>query len=133
MQTFKNAKTGDKVWNIRTGWTKIRAIVDCSMYPIIINNGSYTIDGKIDASDINPLIFWDKIEINIPKQPLPKLEIDTKVIVWGEPDQKVKRYFSHFNENGNICCFNNGTTSWSYSANHHTAVAWINWELANEM
>lgn len=58
----------------------------------------------------------------------PKFEVDTKVVVWETPELKVNRYFSHFDDKGQIHCFCNGSTSWSNSGTS----PWTNWELADE-
>jgi hypothetical protein len=59
------------------------------------------------------------------------LAVDTKVLVWDDGDTiKERRYFSHFNNNGTICCFNSGTTGWV--TKNATTVRWDNWELYKE-
>jgi hypothetical protein len=80
-----------------------------------------------------PNIFWNEFEI--PKEafmkPVPDLEVDTKVLVWDNGKTvKERRYFSHFDKNGNIYCFNNGVTGWI--AKNATTIRWDNWELYKE-
>jgi len=86
---FENAKTGDKVWSIRWGWGKIVDILKNTDYPLIVNfsvNNSYTftIDGKYNENDINPILFWGKINFEIPEKPKPKF--------W-EPENGEKAYY----------------------------------------
>ncbi len=58
-----------------------------------------------------------------------ELKVDTKVIVWDDPEDKYKRYFSYFKDN-TIYCFLNGSTQWSSDEKY--SISWDNWELADE-
>ena len=138
---FKNAKVGDKVWDLQYGWGTIIELSKTHNYGLVanfinINNESetctYTIEGKSAKLHILPTLFWN--EFKIPPEafikPQPKLEKDTKVLVWNEKgcfndSTKHKRYFSHFTKDGRICCYEQGCTSWS---SNNTQV-WDNWEL----
>ena len=56
---------------------------------------------------------------------LPKLKVDTKVIVRHRlGDKSFARYFSHF-KNGKMCCFDYGATSWSNGNTSH--IEWEYW------
>lgn len=126
--TFENAKIGDKVWCLYfEEWSTITDInMECK-YPIQTDLNSYTIDGRINIKRGRTL-FWDEVKIAPPEKPLPKLEVDTKVLVWNyEEDLKQKRYFSHFDELGKIYVFAHGATSWSPTL----TVAYKNWTLAD--
>lgn len=129
---FKDAKVGDKVWSIRHGWMKILDIQPCERYPIKVGFdapvSTFTFEGKVMAEDLNSSLFWDEIKFEIPPKPLPKLEVDTKVLVWNNRARKVKSHFSHF-EDGKIMVFGNGTTSWSTNV---TSYPFDNWELYDE-
>lgn len=131
---FKDAQIGDRVWDIRYGWG------------IIVNNTHqginerlilcrfnekecyhFTVTGKSLPNDLHPTLFWN--EFKIPQEafikPLPKLEKDTKVLVWDDSSEiKEKRYFSHFNR-GRMYCYDQGCTSWLGTTTHD----WDNWEL----
>ena len=131
MTTFEDAKVGDKVWDMRIGWTTIISINDVSRYPIRTETGkTYTTLGTCTIEDKFPVLFWDEVTITPPEKPLPKLEVDTKVLVWDTPDSKVKRYFSHFNKDGDIATFSGGRTSWS--TNDNSTIIWEYWELAKD-
>jgi hypothetical protein len=122
-------KIGDNVFDIRYGWSKVIELDDESIYKIVTNFNSYTIDGKYHIMDSFPILFWNEFEV--PKcvfiKPLPDLKIDTKVLVWNGNGRKEKRYFSHFDKYGNMRCFNNGVTGW---INKNAATtAWDKWEL----
>jgi hypothetical protein len=133
---FSKAKIGDKVWNPLLGWGEIENIdedvltiafakKDCKSYSWINKK-----TGKYEEDNVNPAIYWQ--EFKIPQSAFIKpLPTDTKIIVWNNDDteHKHKRYFSHFDDNGKICCFLNGATSWS---NDKDITAWDNWELAEE-
>jgi hypothetical protein len=128
-----NIKVGDKVWESCRGWSEVVELDDESVYKIMTNFNSYTIDGKYHTRDSFPSLFWNEFEI--PKEafikPVPKMAIDTKVLVWDfHKDTKTKRYFSHFDNNGNISCFGDGATSWT-AVNSATST-WRNWELYEE-
>jgi hypothetical protein len=133
---FKNAKVGDRVWHITKGFGKIVEIFPEATFPITvefhgISRINFRYDGKQLRKDLNPTLFWDKIKFDIPKMPLPKLEVDTKVIVWDSSDvhsKYINRYFSHFNEDGRIVVFINGTTSLSNRGGQFSS--YDNWELA---
>jgi hypothetical protein len=110
--TFETAKVGDRVWGIEDRKWHM-----------------FTADGKFSAK-VCQTLFWDEIPIVAPTKPLPKLEVDTKVLVWNiEGKAKQKRYFSHFDENGIIYCFADGRTRWSKY--DELPVEWENWELAD--
>jgi len=132
---FSKAKVGDKVFDYTLQeWGKITAIrpKNCT-YPIKVLFNTYgieqyTVNGKNLLESVVPVLFWDEVEpITPPKKPLPSLAVDTCVLVWGDDDtDKQKRYFSHFDSEGNISCFERGATSWSSDGN---IVLWDNWEL----
>ena len=130
MTTFEDAKVGDKVYHYKYGWSTITNIKKENNYPIIIDyDFSFTYEGFADKSDKNRTLFWDEVVITTPEKPLPKLKVDTKVLVWDSDSHiKHKRYFSHFDSNSTIHVFNNGTTSWSYNI----TVGYRNWELAKD-
>lgn len=132
--TFESAKPGDKVWFIPTReWGTIAEIRPDMNYPIMVNFGgdsiiSFTLDGKECISHSFQSLFWDEIHIIAPPKPLPKLAVDTKVLVWNHPNNKAKRHFSHF-EDGKIYTFDNGSTSFT-RRRRNSITSWSNWELA---
>ena len=129
MTTFETAQVGDKVWCLYYNkWLTITKIVKEDAYPIKTEIKSYTLDGRLNADSVRTL-FWDEVIITPPEKPLPKLEVDTKVLVWDSNSHiKHKRYFSHFDSNNTIHVFNSGTTSW----NNTQTVEYRNWELAKD-
>ena len=126
---FKNAKIGDKLYSMEDGWGVLEDITD-SDYPLIVQfkfqRVGFTIDGKRWKLSKNQTLFWDKIEFEVPKRPLPDLKVDTKVIVWNSGEPKKKRHFKKFNKDGDIICFAHGATSWTMSG----TFTWKYWELA---
>ena len=143
---FKDAKVGDRVFDYTLQeWGSIINFSYSSIYPIKvkISNGvkntilvsfknnkvrSYTTQGTRDNTDRFPTLFWDEVKpITPPEKPLPKLKIDTPVLVWSSnANYKYKRYFSHFDSKGNMHCFKSGTTSWSTCGE---TTEWKHWEL----
>ena len=133
MTTFETAQVGDRVYHYRYGWSTITNIKKESDYPIIIDYDffSFTYEGFADKSDKNRILFWDEVIITPPEKPLPKLEVDTKVLVWDRHyHTKERRYFSHFEKNGKIATFSEGRTSWSM--NNTPSIVWNYWELAKD-
>lgn len=130
MTTFEDAKVGDRVWCLY--FEKWSTITDINMeykYPIQTDLTSYTIDGRINMESRGRLLFWDEVIITPPEKPLPKLEVDTKVLVWEHGSYKIKAHFSHFDSDNKICVFSLGKTSWTKDNNTQ---AWTFWELAKD-
>ena len=128
MTTFETAQVGDRVRCLLHGWHPIIGIQHSINYPILTRKGSYTIDGRY-YSNSGRTLFWDEVVITPPPKPLPKLEVDTKVLVWDNEDKLVrKRYFSHFDDNNNIHVFAQGATSWTKDL----TTKYSNWELAKD-
>ena len=131
MTTFETAKVGDKVYHYRYGWSTITNIKKESNYPIIMDyDFSFTYEGFADKSDKNRTLFWDEVVITPPEKPLPKLEVDTKVLVWNSVKVKLHSHFSHFEKNGKIVTFAEGRTSWSQG--DKSVVDWEYWELPKD-
>ena len=130
MTTFEDAKVGDRVWCLYfEEWSTITNINMGYKYPIQTELNSYTIDGRINIKRCRTL-FWDEVVITPPEKPLPKLEVDTKVLVWDTSHtEKTKAYFSHFDKHGKAVTFRYGKTSWSRN-NDETLFTWQHWELA---
>lgn len=129
MTTFETAQVGDRVWCLLHGGHPIIDTQHNVNYPILTRKGSYTIDGR-NYSNNGRILFWDEVVITPPPKQVPKLEVDTKVLVWDfeEDKYKIRGHFSHFNKYGSIFIFANGTTSWSSS----TTVGYRNWKLAKD-
>lgn len=129
-ETFKDVKIGDKLWSFKSGWGQVIDTNYSNTYPLQLQfqdgDNSFSLDGKDNESDLLPDLYYDEIKFEIPKKPLPKLAVDTKVLVGSN---KTKGYFSHFNDEGKLCAFYNGKTSWT--ANGGTSY-WDTWELADD-
>lgn len=131
--TFETAKVGDRVWSITNGWGKVIRIDHGFDYPLIVKNdvgwcNSYTFCGYFIKAHAMQILFWDEVKIEAPQKPLPELEVDTKVLVWKNPNEKHKRHFSHF-KNGTIYTFDSGATSFS-KLHENSITPWSYWELA---
>ena len=130
---FKNAQVGDRVFDYTLQeWGFVVYVYPDLIYCLEVEFSDrvhvYTKDGLADLKNKVPTLFWNKVKPIIPpEKPLPKLEVDTPVLVWdGNKEDKLNRYFSHF-KNGKIHCFFGGCTSWSSNGD---TVLWDNWELA---
>jgi hypothetical protein len=116
MTTFETAVIGDRVWSITYGWGTIDKFTD-NEYKLEVefdnkSVSTYTLDGRYSTSQMQTL-FWDVIEIVAPEKSLKKptiLEVDTLLEVWDDnfSKVKVKRFFSHFDEEGRVNCFLRG-------------------------
>lgn len=138
IKIFTNAEVGDKVWDMKYKHGVIISTNYTIGLPICVKFDSgriehYTIDGLLYNSYVSnniQTLFWQ--EFIIPKEafvkPMPQLEVDTKVLVWETGKQKLRRYFSHFDDFGRIWTFDIGSTSWSGNA----VTPWTNWELYKE-
>jgi len=132
---FKNAKVGDRVWSFGVGWGTIDCIFKEDTHPIKVTFDDcayvhrFMEDGRVSAYALSPTLFWDEIEFEIPRKPLPDIPVDTKMLIWkiGKPFKK-KRHFSHFDEDGNCYCFDNGRTSWTSEFQEKCDY----WEIAEE-
>ena len=127
---FRDVRKGDRVYSLEYGWGMVTAL-DNSDFPIFVDfkyeEETFALDGKVSRASIHPTLFWDEVKIEIPKKPLPDLEVDTRVLVWTKKGgKKIKRYFKRFNEDGAIECFMNGATSWTSNG----AFIYECWELA---
>ena len=133
---FAGVKVGDKVWSITEGWgTIIDRFRSRAEYPLVVEfenreQKTYTLWGRLHIKDISPTLFWDEIEIKAPPKPLPKLEVDTNVVVWHNDGLKYHRHFSHFDKDGVLYSFVDGKTSFTCVAD---TTAWDNWMLAEHM
>lgn len=70
---FRNAKVGDRAYDILRGWGTIVAIKQDSEYPICFKADidsfcTFTFDGKRADTDISPSLFWDEIKFEVPEK-----------------------------------------------------------------
>ena len=132
MTTFEDAKVGDSVWRLDYGkWVTIDGVIKTDIYPIKIRTDHFTMDGVQQGGGNWRVLFWDEIVITPPEKPLPKLEVDTKVLVRDTlSSEPLRRYFSHFEKNGQIATFAEGVTSWS--VHDKPTIVWNFWELAKD-
>ena len=55
---LSNVKVGDKIWTIQEGWVQVESISKKDViYPILIKNYWYTLDGKLSEIDEHPSAF----------------------------------------------------------------------------
>lgn len=108
---FKNAKVGDKVYDILKGWTTITSIVKDSDYPIRVTNDDntwviFTLEGKRNKEDANPTLFWDEIKFEIPEKPF-SLEDELRRLEVVEFNIENRNYYLYWDNCGeNIECYN---------------------------
>lgn len=104
---FRNAKVGDRVWDILKGWGTITSISEDNDYPIRVTSDEhiwtiFTLDGKRTKEDINPSLFWDKIKFEAPEKPF-SLEEEFKKLKVVQFEKNEKNYYLLWeNEYGKI-------------------------------
>lgn len=135
MNTFKDSKVGDKVWNFRVGYGVIMGIHEGAYFPVVVEfvdgtQGSFTYDGRYYLKDLNPELFHSEVKFEVPSKPLPDLKVDTKVLVWDKGAPKMRRHFSHF-EDGVIVCFPEGLTSFTVDIGENN-VRWQYFEVVED-
>lgn len=108
---FRNAKVGDRAYDILRGWGTIVAIKQDSEYPICFKADidsfcTFTFDGKRADIDISPSLFWDEIKYEIPEKPfnleneLRQLEItefrhggNNQFLTWSNEFKNIDSYY----------------------------------------
>lgn len=133
--TFSNVKVGDKVWSFSNGFGVIIHINPRLNYSLEVKFEDDTLEtfnysGRRAEKDKYSTLFWDEVVFEVPEKPLPKLEVDAKVIVW-DHGQKHNMHFSHFTEVRGVvrmCTFDGGKTSFTT----RDTTAWPEFEVVNE-
>ncbi len=77
--TFENAKVGDRVWSVTSGWGFIDDIHYRCKYPIHVTFdddrfSSFMVDGRNYKDHLNQELFWDEIKFEVPVQP-PRMKL----------------------------------------------------------
>lgn len=134
-------KVGDKVWNILSKDWEIITEIDLdanSEFTIETNYEFYTSEGKTSVKHTMPTIYPNKFELVIPteayQKPLPKLVVNTEVIVWNDnkPDERYRRHYSSFTPDMRLSCFADGTTSFTQKLLGIALEHWDNYEIYEE-
>lgn len=133
--TFETAKVGNYVWDIQHGWGTVYAVNPNDDFPIKVTFDNfkerYRYSGQawawVGSSTLSQSLFWGEVVIEAPVKPMPDLNVDAKVLVWGNNNIKHRRHFSHF-KNGQIFTFDSGSTSFT-KLHDDSVTGWPNWEL----
>lgn len=124
-------KVGDRVYHYNYGWGKVIKIDYPYIYEVSVLfkrlKISFSKDGKRSIFDKFPSLSFTKYDfVNggfSQKRPLPNIKRDQLIYVkMSKEGEWSMRYFSHFNENGLVSCFNdqkkstNGdsTSTWNF-------------------
>ena len=135
--TFETARVGDRVWSIEHGWGVVKRLERMFTNPMLVEfSGEVYVTYKLDGAQHSrhsqcrtQTLFWDEVKFEAPQKPLPDLEVDTKVLVWGDNNNiKHRRHFSHFRD-GRIWTFDSGSTSFT-KLHRNYVTGWPHWELA---
>jgi hypothetical protein len=70
---FKNAKVGNRVWDLGLGWGTVQFIGKDSKYPLSVLfdiryhsqeiSDTYTLDGRKNTNHPNSTLFWNEFKI----------------------------------------------------------------------
>lgn len=134
---FRTVKVGDTVYCPRRGKGEVTFVKEQNVTPITVTfklpdetciKRSYTFQGKLREKDLYPSLFWQPFTIpdEAYVRPLPKMEVDTLIWVWGDNKAtKRLRFFKCFANDGRVKAFDSG-----YNSESTTLVTtWDNWEL----
>lgn len=100
---FRNAKVGDRAYDILRGWGTIVAIKQDSEYPICFKADidsfcTFTFDEKRADIDISPSLFWGEIKYEVPKRPF-NLENELRKLEIVEFTKREKNFFLWWDNN----------------------------------
>ena len=117
--SFLVGRHGTNIDNIKKNYN-IKSIIT-----ITTRGNDFEQDDNNDNNDNNDIIVVDNRE-----KAKETLQVDDKVLVWNNDDpMKLKRHFSRFNDEGKMCTFKLGATSWS--SNNGESV-WDNYLIINK-
>ena len=129
---FSDACVGDTIYSMEHGPVRIVEIQqEEPYYPIKVELGPLkeyvwiTVDGKANVAFPMPTFFWSKPGIIIPPKPLPKLAVDTPVLVRDPDTAWIPAHFAEWGGARRIRTWVGGRTS-------HTSQAmqsWLEWKL----
>ena len=95
---FRNAKTGDKVWDFLYGYGKVLEVdkdelwVEFDESLCIDQKRVYTFDGKLRGVGYPQTLFWNEIKFEIPKKPF-DLESELRKLKIVEFKKDKQNYF----------------------------------------
>ncbi len=104
--------------NLGTIWKVFRAVLTTGTCYDLKNNLDEVLSTNFYMSDLAELDFEEVIDWS-------KVPVDTKVLVGSDNKKWIRRHFAKY-ENGNVCAWNNGATS--FSAN--TKASYMIWRYA---
>lgn len=100
---FSVAKAGDRLYNyIRDKYCTVIGIDDSCIYSLRViyeddDTDMFTVDGKLHAYDVNPVLFWDKPQIIAPSKPLDLKSFLKEQLVPVEFDSSCENYCLTYN------------------------------------
>lgn len=118
---MSNFKVGDRVWTpaFNGGWGTLQENPhNSSLYRLHCDNGkkiNFLRNGRIDSTDIFPVLFYQEIKLEDWPNPPPAFKKDDPVMIRdGEIDFRYRRYYSHYDKEMNLhYVYKDGKTSWS--------------------
>lgn len=100
---FRNAKVGDRAYDILRGWGTIVEINEDREYPIVFvadvdSFCTFTFDGKRDVNDKIQTLFWDEVKFEAPEKPIVfNLENELKKLIIKEFEFEERNYYLYYN------------------------------------
>ena len=139
---FSNAKVGDRVKCLCKGCGTIDGISNDSRFQIIVvfdygYTDTFDFDGYMCFGSTNTLFYYFEGQfptIEACTRPLPKIEVDEKVLVWicEEDDSikgSIKQHFASFHKDGTMNVWANDSTSWAGNGYKFGGIKY--WKLAD--
>lgn len=128
-------KVGDTVYHYEHGKGQVIILYKVRYYPVIVDfDGflvSFTKDGAKFVGNPPTLSFTPYDLVNggfSQERPLPDIEVDTLVYV-RDSVEWFMRYFSHFNKDGDACCFHGQQKS----TDTELTLTWAEWSLTKPL
>ncbi|MEK6879842.1 MAG: hypothetical protein AABY22_09560 [Nanoarchaeota archaeon] len=132
-------KLNDRVFDFRYGWGTISCIFDNNLTNYIlkvtfdnVNYMTYTWDGRNTPHSPQYLSLtpYDLVSGGFSqRKSQPVIEKDTLIYVRELGEEWTMRFFSHFDKEGNLFCYNNQNTSKSETMTS----SWKTWSLENPL
>ena len=140
---FSNARVSDRVKCLVNGEGNISSIDGEQDYPILVAFSDtkaecYDTDGCAPYSRNDTLFYHFEGQfptIEACTRPLPKIEVDEKVLVWiCEEDDSIKgpikQHFASFHKDRTMCVWANDSTSWAGNGYKFGGIKY--WKLASD-
>ncbi len=134
---FKDAKAGDRVFDILRGWGTVAHVGD--MVDVEFDSGVWGRlypNGKLSPDDLHPTLYWAGVELPPPpNKPLPDLAVDMPILVTNGREEHCAHFHSYAPDGG-VYVYAYGRTSHTTSrvggGSSPNLTHWMYWRLPEE-